>query len=104
MKLVRQYLARIGAAGGRKSRRQLDGETARAMVRAREARRAIRANLARDRGRLRAMSASEKMALLHRLWRQAWELAAAGERARHPDWTEAQVRVAVREIFRRDHR
>lgn len=37
-----QYLARIGARGGRKSRRTLDPETARAMVRVREARRAYR--------------------------------------------------------------
>jgi hypothetical protein len=38
----RQYLARIGAEGGRRSRRRLDPETARAMVRVREARRAFR--------------------------------------------------------------
>lgn len=42
MNEVRRYLAKIGAKGGRKSRRKLDGETARAMVRAREARRAFR--------------------------------------------------------------
>ena len=39
---VRAYLADIGRKGGRKSRRTLDGETARAMVRVREARRAFR--------------------------------------------------------------
>lgn len=39
---IRRYLARIGARGGRKSRRTLDPETARAMVRIREARRAFR--------------------------------------------------------------
>lgn len=39
---VRRYLAEIGARGGRKSRRSLDPETARAMVRVREARRAFR--------------------------------------------------------------
>lgn len=39
---VRRYLAKIGARGGRKSRRSLDPETARAMVRVREARRAFR--------------------------------------------------------------
>jgi len=39
---VRAYLAEIGRRGGRKSRRQLDPETARAMVRVREARRAFR--------------------------------------------------------------
>ena len=39
---IRRYLARIGARGGRKSRRTLDPETARTMVKVREARRAFR--------------------------------------------------------------
>jgi hypothetical protein len=39
---VRDYLARIGRKGGRKSRRALGSETARNMVRVREARRAYR--------------------------------------------------------------
>lgn len=39
---VRRYLAEIGARGGRKSRRSLSSEDARAMVRVREARRAFR--------------------------------------------------------------
>ena len=42
MARIRRYLAEIGARGGRKSRRTLDPETARAMVRVREARRAFR--------------------------------------------------------------
>ena len=42
MKYVRRYLAEIGARGGRRSRRTLDAETARAMVRVREARRTFR--------------------------------------------------------------
>lgn len=42
MSKVRRYLAEIGARGGRKSRRTLDPETARQMVRVREARRAFR--------------------------------------------------------------
>ena len=42
METVRKYLARIGRRGGRKSRRVLDGNTARDMVRIREARRAFR--------------------------------------------------------------
>ena len=42
MKDVRRYLAAIGARGGRTSRRSLDAETARSMVRVREARRAFR--------------------------------------------------------------
>jgi hypothetical protein len=39
---VRSYLAEIGRKGGRRSRRTLDSDTARAMVRVREARRAYR--------------------------------------------------------------
>ena len=39
---IRQYLSVIGARGGRRSRRHLAPETARAMVRVREARRAFR--------------------------------------------------------------
>ena len=39
---VKAYLAEIGRRGGRKSRRVLDAETARAMVRVREARRMYR--------------------------------------------------------------
>ena len=39
---VKAYLASIGRRGGRKSRRALDPETARAMVAVREARRAYR--------------------------------------------------------------
>jgi len=39
---VREYLAEIGRRGGRKSRRTLDPETARGMVRVREARRMYR--------------------------------------------------------------
>ena len=42
MKNIRRYLAQIGSRGGRKSRRALDPETARNMVRVREARRAFR--------------------------------------------------------------
>ncbi len=42
MKDVKRYLAQIGSRGGRKSRRTLDPETARTMVRVREARRAFR--------------------------------------------------------------
>lgn len=40
--MVRRYLAEIGSRGGRKSRRQLDPECARDMVRVREARRLFR--------------------------------------------------------------
>lgn len=39
---IREYLAEIGRNGGRASRRTLDADTARQMVRIREARRAYR--------------------------------------------------------------
>jgi hypothetical protein len=39
---IRRYLAEIGRRGGLKSRRTLDSDAARAMVRVREARRAYR--------------------------------------------------------------
>ena len=39
---IREYLAEIGRRGGTRSRRTLDPETAREMVRVREARRAYR--------------------------------------------------------------
>ena len=42
MSSVREYLAGIGRRGGTKSRRTLDPDTARDMVRVREARRAFR--------------------------------------------------------------
>jgi hypothetical protein len=42
MQEIRKYLSEIGARGGRKSRRKLDADTARLMVRVREARRAYR--------------------------------------------------------------
>lgn len=42
MRNINRYLAEIGARGGRKSRRRLDPDTARTMVRVREARRAFK--------------------------------------------------------------
>jgi hypothetical protein len=52
--------------------------------------------------RLRAMTATEKVASMHALWRQAWSLASAGVQGRHPDWSPEQVEAEVRAIFRRD--
>ena len=49
--------------------------------------------------RLRAMTASEKVGVMHALWRQAWALTMAGVRGRHPDWSPAQLEAATREIF-----
>lgn len=42
MSAIRKYLSEIGRRGGLKSRRSLDADTARAMVRVRDARRAFR--------------------------------------------------------------
>lgn len=42
MSVIRKYLSEIGRRGGLKSRRSLDADTARAMVRVRDARRAFR--------------------------------------------------------------
>ncbi len=50
--------------------------------------------------RLKAMTASEKVAVMHSLWHQAWVFKASGVRAQHPDWTAEQVEERVRELFR----
>lgn len=52
--------------------------------------------------RLRAMTATEKVATLQALWRQAWSLTAAGVRGRHPEWTPQQADVEVRRVFLRE--
>ncbi len=49
--------------------------------------------------RLKGMTASEKVAVMHSLWHQAWVFKAAGIRAQHPDWTPEQVEKRVRELF-----
>jgi len=49
---------------------------------------------------LRRMTPGQKLAVMHALWVQAWELKAAGIRMQHPDWTDAQVQDRVRELFR----
>ena len=54
--------------------------------------------------RLRQMTASEKIAVMNSLWRQAWSLKSAGVRAQHPEWSPEQIKAAVREIFRDDRR
>jgi hypothetical protein len=48
---------------------------------------------------LRRMTPAQKLAVMDSLWRQAWALAAAGVRARHPGWTDEQVTDGVRELF-----
>jgi hypothetical protein len=50
--------------------------------------------------RLRRMTADEKLRVVRALWRDTWNAAAAGVRARHPDWPESQVEDGVRELMR----
>ena len=52
--------------------------------------------------RLRAMTASEKVRVMHTLWRQAWSLVVAGVRGRHPSWPLERVKAEAREIMSRD--
>ena len=56
--------------------------------------------LTRQAERLRAMTADEKVRLAHALWVEARQIAAAGVRARHPDWSDEQVATGVRELMR----
>jgi len=56
--------------------------------------------LDREAERLRQMTASEKVAVMDSLWRQAWSFKAAGVRGQHPDWSPERVDAAVRELFR----
>jgi hypothetical protein len=56
--------------------------------------------LDRQADRLRAMTADEKVRLSHALWLETRNVAAAGVRARHPDWTDDQVAADVRELMR----
>jgi len=58
--------------------------------------------LDRELARLRQMTATEKVAVMDSLWRQAWSQKAAGVRAHHPDWSAEQVEATVRDIFRDD--
>ncbi len=48
---------------------------------------------------LRRMTPAEKLAVMHSLWRQAWNLKEAGVRMQHPTWTPEQVAARVRELF-----
>ncbi|MGH7547888.1 MAG: hypothetical protein ACREMM_06930 [Gemmatimonadales bacterium] len=48
---------------------------------------------------LRRMTPAQKVAVMHALWRQAWNLKVAGVRRQHPEWTSQQVQALVREIF-----
>jgi hypothetical protein len=56
--------------------------------------------LARQAERLRAMTADEKVRLSHALWLEARNVAAAGVRGSHPDWSDEQVATRVQELMR----
>lgn len=51
----------------------------------------------RETERLRRMTPSEKLAVLERMIREAYELKAAGLRALHPDLSEEEVRRRARD-------
>ena len=48
---------------------------------------------------LRRMTPVQKLAGMHALWRQAWNLKAAGIHMQHPEWTSEAVSARVREIL-----
>lgn len=52
---------------------------------------------------LRRMSPAQKLAVMHALIRQAFELKAAFVRARWPDLSEAEVRDRTRALVAGDH-
>lgn len=52
---------------------------------------------------LRQMTPEERLGVAGLLYGTARELKAAGLRAQHPDWAEAQVQDEVRRIFARAH-
>ena len=49
---------------------------------------------------LRRMTPTQKLAVMHALWHQAWNLKTAGVCMQHPEWTTEEVAARVREIFR----
>ena len=55
----------------------------------------------RDAGReiLRTMTPAQKLRAAERLYHSARQLKLAALRAQHPDWTDAAIRRAVREVF-----
>ena len=48
------------------------------------------------------MTATEKVAVMQSLWRQAWSLKTAGVRSQHPEWGTERVESEVRAIFLRE--
>jgi hypothetical protein len=43
------------------------------------------------------MTAAQKLAAMHALWRTAWSLKAASLRALNPEWTDRELQDRVRE-------
>ncbi|MCL4694530.1 MAG: hypothetical protein KJ060_18725 [Candidatus Hydrogenedentes bacterium] len=48
---------------------------------------------------LRAVTPAQKLDAMQRIYNMARELKAAGLRMQHPDWSDDQINVAVREAF-----
>lgn len=55
---------------------------------------------ARQAERIREMTADQKVRLSHALWVEARNVMVAGVRARHPEWSDAQIAARVRELLR----
>ncbi len=51
---------------------------------------------------LQAMTAAQKIAAMHALWRTAWNLKAASLRSQNPSWTEAELQARVRDAVARE--
>ena len=111
MSKIQRYLAEIGGRGGRKSRRTLDPETARQMVRVREAKRAERLAALAPAPRVvsarvvvlqspeaseppRPAGIPERLTLLAALSTQSWLLAGRSL----PSETRANMRVTFRPL------
>lgn len=47
----------------------------------------------------RAMSFSDKLAAVSRLYSQAWNMKKAWLKSQHPDWSEQRVTAETRKIF-----
>ena len=117
MSALSQYFAEIGRRGGIKSRRALDPETARRMVRIREARRAARRAHASGPQRLGGiatdtsaaiqriqdalwlrLSPAEKLAQVASLSRMVDQLSLAGLRLRNPAADDQTIRFLRAEL------
>jgi hypothetical protein len=48
---------------------------------------------------LKSMTPAGKLRAAWRLYHSARQLKAAAFRAQHPEWTEEEIRIAVREVF-----